>query len=283
MVRDRVGGVKGAVDSPNDQITTAKKQPVRNWHLRWSMRFLLLFVGLVAIGLGWVSHQLRMGHLHEEVSEKLAERGWNVSWKLTQRQAVPIQSSPSATIVTPPGPNVQMAYVDVKRAPEWMEAIGAQPLFQRIKIAYFRKNSRGDYEDFLLEIERLDDLEGVSLAGIAVSEDQLEYLLDRFNLETLAVSESSIGRRPMPFLRDSQLKWLGFSRTHLSDEVLDDLPDSLEYLDATRTRITDEGLQKLVQLKNLKELKLRRTPTSRAAIEDLKKQMPWCQIWWSPL
>lgn len=259
---------------------SAASKPQR---FRWSLRVLLVFIGLVAIGLGWISYQMRVGHLHEEVAEKLAERGWNVSWKLTQRQAVPIQSPQVATITTPPGANVQVAYIDVKRAPDWMVAIGAEPLFQRIKNVYFRKSARGEVDDFLREIERLDDLEGVSLDGVAISEDQLEYLLDRFNLETLAVFESSIGRRPMPFLRESQLKWLGLSRTHLSDNVLDDLPDSLEYLDATRTRITDEGLQKLVRLKNLKELRLRRTPTSQAAIEELKKQMPQCQIWWAPL
>ncbi len=250
----------------------------RSWRLRWSMRFLFLFVGLVAIGLGWVSYQMRMGHLHEEVAKKLTELGSHVSWKLTQRQAVPIYASPAATAATP-----QMAYFDVKRASDWMLAIGAEPIFQRIKNVYFQKNARGELDDFLREIERLDDIEGVSLHGVAISEDQLEHLLHRFNLETLGFFESSIGRRPMPFLRDTQLKWLGFSRTHLSDEVLDDLPGSLEYLDATRTRITDEGLKKLVRLKNLKELKLRRTPTSQAAIEDLKKKMPWCQISWAPL
>ncbi|RCS52914.1 hypothetical protein DTL42_08825 [Bremerella cremea] len=257
--------------------------PRRSWRFRWSLRVLFVFVGLVAIGLAWVSYQMRMGHLHEEVSEKLAELGGHASWKLTQRQSVPILASPAATITTPPGANVQVAYVDVKQAPEWMVAIGAEPLFQRIKNAYFRKSSRGEYDDFLRELERLDDIEGISLDGIAVSEDQLEHLFQRFNLETLAVFDSTIGRRPMPFLRDSQLKWLGFSRTHLSDVVLDDLPDSLEYLDATRTRITDDGLKKLVRLENLKELTLRRTPTSKAAIEDLKKKMPWCQIWWAPL
>ncbi|PQO27077.1 hypothetical protein [Blastopirellula marina] len=266
-------------EAPPYSSEQSPSQPVpakRSWRLRWSLRVLLVFIGLVAIGLGWISYQMRMGHLHEEVAEKLAERGWSVSWKLTQRQAVPTYASPSAA-------TSQMAYVDVKRAPDWMVAIGAEPLFQRIKNVYFHKNARGKFDDFLREIERLDDIEGVSLDGIAVSEDQLEVLLDRFNLETLAVFESSIGRRPMPFLRDSQLKWLGFSRTHLSDNVLDNLPDSLEYLDATRTRITDEGLQKLVRLKNLKELRLRRTPTSQAAIEDLKKKMPWCQIFWAPL
>ncbi|MEM9828312.1 MAG: hypothetical protein AAF958_17115, partial [Planctomycetota bacterium] len=61
------------------------------------------------------------------------------------------------------------------------------------------------------------------------------------------------------------------------------LPSTLQYLDATRTRIHDDGLNGFVRLANLRTLKLNRTPTTKAAIERLRAKMPWCNIQWEPL
>jgi hypothetical protein len=79
----------------------------------------------------------------------------------------------------------------------------------------------------------------------------------------------------MPHLNQPGLTWLCLAHTQFSDPAIQDLPASLEYFNATRTRITDRGLSGFVRLKHLKELKLRRTPTSEEAVEQLRGEMPW--------
>ncbi len=87
----------------------------------------------------------------------------------------------------------------------------------------------------------------------------------------------------MKWLNHDGLIWLCLNRTQLSDPALNNLPDTLEYFDATRTRIDDDGLNSFVRLKNLKTLDIRRTPTSENAISSLRHRMPWCEIKWEPL
>jgi hypothetical protein len=87
----------------------------------------------------------------------------------------------------------------------------------------------------------------------------------------------------MDWLNHDGLVWLCVRRTQFSNPAIEDLRQSLQYLNATRTRISDHGLQSFVRLDNLRILNLRRTPTSESAIDALRAQMPWCVIEWEPL
>lgn len=247
-----------------------------SWALRWSLRAFLVLIAMIAIGMGWISYQMRMGQMHDRIAKRISTQGAVVRWKL-ERQ-VPVQHSPGIA-----GVNFASAFVKQKGGPDWMKRLGAESAFQRIEYIYFRGHSAKQLDALLEEIEPLGRLKGFSTDGVPVSEAQVERILNTLEIESLGISETSIGRRPMPFLRDSKLTWLSFHRTQLSDVALDDLPETLTYFDATRTRITDEGLPKFARLKNLNTLILRRTPTSREAIEKLQSEMPWCEIRWAPL
>jgi hypothetical protein len=87
----------------------------------------------------------------------------------------------------------------------------------------------------------------------------------------------------MPYLNQRGLTWLCLSHTQFSDAAIQDLPSSLEYFNATRTRISDRGLPGFLRLTQLQTLNLSRTPTSRQAIEELQAQMPWCKTKWERL
>lgn len=52
--------------------------------IRWSLRVLFVFIGLIAIGMAWVSYQMRMGHVHEDAAKKLRELGVSIDWKLVE-------------------------------------------------------------------------------------------------------------------------------------------------------------------------------------------------------
>lgn len=87
----------------------------------------------------------------------------------------------------------------------------------------------------------------------------------------------------MRWLSGTQLTSLHLARSEFSDSAIQDLPDTLEYLDLTRTRISDAGLMGFVRLKRLKKLLLLCTPTSAEGIEDLQSRMKSCDIRWEPL
>lgn len=251
----------------------------RSWAVRWSLRALLVLIALVAIGMGWISYQMRIGQMHEAIADKITLRGAILRWKLEQKEAI----KPAPGAPTGIGFNTASSYVLRKGGPDWMKSLRAESVFQRIDYIYLPNRSAEQLDALLDDIRPLGKIKGFSTGGVPVSEAQVERILNTLQIESLSITETSIGRRPMPFLRDSNLTWLSFHRTQLSDAALDDLPETLTYFDATRTRITDRGLQKFPRLKNLETLVLRRTPTSKQAIEKLQSEMPWCEIRWSSL
>lgn len=238
------------------------------------MRAFLVLIALMAVGLGWISYHLRVGQLHESIADKAANHGALIRWKLQRTE--PVQMTMATGTTT-------SFFVTKKGGPDWMMRLGVEPVFQRMEAITFRQHSAKQLEALLQDIEPLDRIKILSIDSVPVSESHIERLLDSLEIETLAICNTSIGRRPMPCLRESRLTWLSFHRTQLSDVALDDLPETLTHFDATRTRITDDGLDKFVRLKSLKTLVLRRTPTSQAAIEKLQSEMPWCNIAWEPL
>jgi hypothetical protein len=94
---------------------------------------------------------------------------------------------------------------------------------------------------------------------------------------------AQLPRTRIPALNQKCLIWLCVARTEFSNPAIEDLPDSLVYFDATRTRIDDQGLKDFLRLRNLRKLVLLRTPTTEAGIDRLKATMPWCDVAWEPL
>lgn len=236
--------------------------------LRWSLRAFFLLIAIAAVGFGWISYQMRVGQMHEDAAQRIAQLGGHVSWQLEQRIASPYPSTHSIK----------------KGGPDWMKALGAEPVFQRIKFVHLNyRISPEQFEQFLQEVKQLGEVEGIYIGGNPITAAQLEDLLTTVEIDKLGICETTIGRKPLPFLRDTKLTDLILVRTHASDVLLDDLPETLKYLNLTRTRITDEGLPKLARLKNLNTLQLKRTPTSKEAMDALEKQLPRCFTSWSPL
>ncbi|MHC2068594.1 hypothetical protein ACYFX5_14105 [Bremerella sp. T1] len=259
-------------DSTAKESNTTARRP--SGALRWSLRAFFLLIAIAAVGFGWISYQMRVGQMHEDASQRIAQLGGHVSWQLEQK--APLQpASPQMAIGS---------YSMRKGGPDWMKALGAEPVFQRIKFVHLNyRISPEQFEQFLQEVKQLVEVEGVYIGGNPITAAQLEDLLTTVEIEKLGIRETTIGRKPLPFLRDTKLTDLILVRTHASDVLLDDLPETLKYLNLTRTRITDEGLPKLARLKNLNTLQLKRTPTSKEAMDALEKQLPRCFTSWSPL
>lgn len=251
-------------EKPNDKPAA---KPKRSFRVRWSLRVLFLLVALFAVGMAWVSYQMRMGYVHEEVAQKLREHGARIDWKRFERTQF-----------------ANGAFRDDKKVPPWMDTFGAGPMFQRIKQVFLHDfRSPEKIDEAIDQINRLGSFDAFSCYNSTITEAQVARMLEHVQLESLYISEVPLGRKNLPWLQHPGLKNLVVFRTQFSNPAIDDLPESLEFLNATRTRINDDGLDKFVRLTNLRSLILRRTPTSKEAIEALKKKMPWCNIDWRPL
>ena len=132
-------------------------------------------------------------------------------------------------------------------------------------------------------IKLIGAFEELTFYDTGIDQHLLADLMAHIRIKSLYIPSVSLPRTNITWLGKQQLSWLCVARTQFSNPAIDDLPLSLTYFDATRTRINDEGLSSFCRLKNLKSLKLLRTPTTHAAIVRLRQQMPWCKIDWEPM
>ena len=274
--------MKPSPTSDEPAANETKSPGKRSWAMRWSLRVFVVLISLACIAFAVAAHWMRQGQIHEDVAEKIRPLGGIVTWELTRMQPVAM-GTPQTGTKGNAGLSLGFVEYELKGGPDWMRTIGVEPAFQRIEHVWLMDQREEHLAAFLHEIERLGSVKGVGIFDAPVTEKQLERLLDTLTISHLTISQTdSIGGQRMPFLRDSQLALLSFNDVPLTDTVLDDLPDTLTHFSATNTNITDAGLDKFVQRKNLKDLVLDQTPTSEAAIEDLREKMPWCEIKWGP-
>lgn len=228
---------------------------------------MFVVVAICSVGLAWASYQIRIGQLHVEVSENVRQLNGNVSLGIAEEVYL--------------GP-IPIAITDQRQA--WLKTLAMADATRRVgRVILYERSSDERLDKLVDELAQLDSFKHLSLYGCRLNQAQLARLLENTQVDTLYLESMSVDRRGMPCLRNTQTRWLLLARTQFSDPGIDDLPPTLEYFDATRTRITDKGLDKFVHRKNLKMLVLRRTPTTEAGIQRLREKMPWCEISWEPL
>ncbi len=232
---------------------------------------LLLAIGIACCLVGWVTYFYN-GYHHRCIARSLESRGHTVTF--SHHKTVTLATAPNA-MGTP--------VMEVSTLHPLIEQAGLSMAFRRIEAVTIRASDPQNLNVSLSEVASLGVVRSLSFYDTGVTEQDIESLLHAVQVESLYLCGEPIGRDRMPWLNHDSLKWLCVARTQFSNPAIDDLPESLEYFDATRTRISDQGLPKLKRLRNLKTLKLLRTPTSQKAINDLKTDMPWCEIQWQPL
>ncbi len=267
------------------------------WRLRWSLRLLIVFVTFVGVLCAWGAHRYRIGQMHDAVGRSLETIGSRaptyssretnsigVQWELTRpvhyqtisdRNWNPFLSRPT---------NIVVHKRLEKYSPNWMKTTGTDLLFQRIRSIRLDANlTPMQVATAIDEIVKLDSVEAILVATNHLSHEQFSLIVQNVNVKELSAPKMKIEPGPIPGLRHSSLVSLNLSHTWFSDAVVAELPASLEVLNLERTAITDVGLANIPRLTNLKTLNLQRTPTSDRAIEQLRAQMPWCEISWEPL
>jgi len=238
--------------------------------MQWSLRTFALLVVAIAAVLMVLSSWQREGQWHQHVAEKLQGQHVGIEWLHEDWQMVH------------PKPGVGV-WRRASTVSPWVRKLGAEILFLRIERVTVNQKNAGQLEPVFEQLARLDHLPQLALHHSQATDDQLARWMAGTTIPELAAENSQLGRGRLPFLNHPTLTHLHLGRTQFSNPAIDDLPASLVHLNLRRTRVTDQGLSKFVRLKNLEELVLRRTPTSEAAIERLREQMPWCEIRWEPL
>lgn len=131
-------------------------------------------------------------------------------------------------------------------------------------------------------VRQIGELDQLALMSSGMTASQLESLLSDMRVSSLDIRGCRLPQTGIPWLNREDLTYLVVERTNFSNPAIDDLPDSLTGLNAVGTLINDDGLDSFLRLKHLRVLALTGTPCTEAAIEDLRKKMPWCKIEWEP-
>ena len=263
------------------------KKSRHSWPVRWSLRLLIAVVTVACVLLSWGAYYYHMGQTHEDVAQELSRFGCTIGWELTHTEVETLPANPTGKLASP-NPQFGRRSRKLKGTGNWLSDYGVEPVFQRIKsIAHRRPISEEDLQHMVDQIKRLDRVSTLELNGNAsdarLTQSQLATILSHVSVDVLIVSRSQLDGSRIAELGYSRLHSVDLSHTYFTDAAIDDLPDSLVELYLVRTAVTDEGLDKLARLKLLTYLDLRRTPTSRDAMERLQTKLPNCKILWEPL
>lgn len=239
---------------------------------RFRLRTLLIAIACLSLALAYLTHRIHEGTRQRQVARQLADLGCFVEF--SHYELVP-------------GPSHPNPMVQVRRRqstlPTWVEAAGLADAFRRIERVSLDRCPPENLDEAIELAGQLDHLPIVSSFRTKLTEQQVKSLLSSVPTTALYLESSELPRGRLPCLDQARLEWLSVARTQFSDPAIADLPATLEYFDATRTRISDDGLSGFGRLKRLKKLILRRTPTTAEAVERLRSEMPWCEIDWEPL
>lgn len=256
--------------------------PENRTRFRFGLRFLLLFTSLLALAFAWFAWQRSEGRRHEQIASKLESEGCYVQF--SHWESVQIPNPPPSTLLRPPAsmPLVRQIYFEKRSTlPAIMERLDFANAVRRISSVTVRNGA--DMPSVIALLEQIRAVDCLSFYETGVTESQLSHILKNVQVRHLYLRSEQLPRTSLNWLNHDGLVWLCVSRTQFSNPAINDLPQSIEYLDATRTRVNDDGLASFERLTNLKILNLSRTPTSEIAINALRKRMSWCKIKWERL
>lgn len=264
--------------SASNDHTNDPQPRKRSWRVRWSLRVLIGLVTLVCVASAWMAYQYRVGLEHEEIAHQVASLGGTVIWRRFHMVREPDPAVPAGVAPATIGRMV-------KGEKDWISAFGLEPMLQRIEaIALTERMTPDELEAFVEQVNRLDRLQQLfihgDIDGAQMTQAQLGSILSHVSIERLNANQIQLKDGPFPELRNSSLTRLSLSSNPVGDRMIEDVPGTVDTLILDHTEVTDAGLVKLAQFKQLKYLYIQRTPTTSEAVNKLRQDLPDCQIIW---
>ena len=218
---------------------------------RWfqfSLRTLLLFVLVCALGLAWLGGEFRARRNCQRAVAELEKAGVTVIYAYQYDLA----RTPE-----PPGP-------------AWLRSVLGDRFFGSVVDVYAEGPQVTD--SLLVYLQPLNDLKGLLLTRSKISDAGLRQLQGLSNLEGLGLSYTSVSDDGMAHLTGlTRLTVLNLDGTRVGDSGLAHLSalPNLERLRLRGTRVTDAGLQHLGNLSSLRDLGLSETQVSDSGLAHL--------------
>ena len=260
----------------------------RRW-FQFSLRTLLVFTLVCAIGSAWVAHRMVRKRKERETVETIIRFGGRVydDYQEEVGEAPVFDPEPSG--------------------PVWMRKLLGENFFSEVvgvSLPSYPVNTPTDAE--LRGLRGLTQLQLLDLASTYITDVGLVNLNGFIKLQTLDLRQTNVGDGGLTNLEGltqlqtlnlwetkvtdvglthlkglTQLKTLVLQLTNVTDVGVTNLRGltQLEVLVVSATNVTDAGLANLKGLSKLRFLDLRWTNVSDAGVNELQKALPNCKIY----
>jgi hypothetical protein len=240
---------------------------------RFSLRWLVLLVTVVAITLGWFTVRMQQAAQQRAAIVAIEKLGGSLLYDWQMGVAKPRPPAPTR----PPAPRwlYQLLGVDFFSNPYGIQPGGpgeSDP---------FADEPMSCTDDDLVHLRHLEKLEFLALNDAPISDKGLAHISVLTRLTSLGLNGTRITDDGLRYLSGCKdLKSLFLGNTRITDAGLTYLLplQRLEYLVLGKTQITGDGLQILTRLPNLKTLHVMGTTVTEADIERFKQSLPNCEI-----
>jgi Leucine-rich repeat (LRR) protein len=265
-----------AMQSEPPEADPPKRQ--RRW-VQFSLRSLMLFTVVCAIGAAWLGRKIERKRQEREAVEAIIKLSGFADYDYEGVQGA-----------TPPGP-------------AWLRNLLGENFFCEVNsvVFLFRVPDAG-----LINLKALPELQILDLSNTQITDAGLEHLEGLTQLQWLSLTETQVTDAGLKYLRGlakvqelylsrtqvtdagleqlkglSQLQTLNLSDTQITDAGLQHLLGltQLQSLEPTFTKVTDAGLKHFKGLTQLQTLELSNTKVTNAGVKDLQRALPNCQIY----
>ena len=238
------------------------------------MRSLCIAFTLLCLFFGLIGRRLYDGLVHADVGQQLTLR----AEQTPIRYGFPSSDKVVIGWTIPRQPVGRIDWGQDNELPMWMRWTRSDVLFRRLDRATILYRISDEELEFTFEqLYRLRELRELTIRR-KLSDATLDRLLSPLQIQKLAIYPQAGQDEPYSFLQRIGVKDLEMHSAPVA--VTEDLPTTLERLDIRGSNIDDNSLARFSRLKNLKQLDLSRTLATSEGIQQLRREMPWCEIIW---
>jgi hypothetical protein len=225
----------------------------RRW-LQFSLRTLLVFMLLVAIGCGWFAHKLYKARQQRQAVAAIIGMGGGVRYDNDQ--------SP----------------LTIQRKEGWLANFLGVDFYQDVVSVSVGANVT---EDVLTQLDTFHHLNQLGFRATSISDGDLAHLREWPGLQYLYLGGTEISDAGLAHVKGcSNLIYLDLSGTKITDAGLKSIGglSRLERLNLGSTNITDSGLECLKTLSQLRNLDVWGTQVTDAGVGKLRDALPGLKI-----
>jgi len=251
-------------DSPTTADQPAPRAKRRRRWLQYSLRSLLIFTAICAVGAGWLARRIEQKRREREAADSLEKRGAQVVY------------------------DYQSIYPDAEPyGPAWLRGLLGENFFSGVREVTFRYRDSRLYDADLKDVGMLTSLESLDTWGQPeIGDAALSNLKRLTTLRELSLNGAHITNAGLENLSGmNRLRVLCLDETPVGDEGMSCLAGltQLENLSLANTKVGDLGMRRLIRLVNLRSLCLSSNEISNdglVALESMPRLETLCLDDW---